>query len=62
MLYEIWVFHGGDYEEFRPVMLRRVAFLRTNVSEERTSSIMTVASIGEIGTALAVTSNRRSYC
>jgi hypothetical protein len=40
-------------------MLRRVALVR-NVSEERSSSIIRVTRIGELGTALAVTSNRRT--
>jgi hypothetical protein len=38
-------------------MLRRVALIRTDVSEERIASIITVTRIGELGT-LAVTSNR----
>jgi hypothetical protein len=38
-------------------MLRRVALVRTNVSEERIASIIGVTRIGELGT-LAVTSNR----
>jgi hypothetical protein len=40
-------------------MLRRVAFVRTYVSEERSASIIRVAEIGELGTTLAVTSNLR---
>jgi hypothetical protein len=39
-------------------MLRRVALLRTDVSEEGTAPIIRVTRIGELGTALAVTSNR----
>jgi hypothetical protein len=39
-------------------MLRRVTLLRTNVSEELSASIIRVTSIGELGTTLAVTSNR----
>jgi hypothetical protein len=42
------------------VVFRRVALVRTNVSEERSSSIIRVARIGEVGTTLAVTSNRRT--
>jgi hypothetical protein len=38
-------------------MLRRVALVRTVVSEELSASIR-VARIGELGTTLAVTSNR----
>jgi DNA-binding TFAR19-related protein (PDSD5 family) len=40
-------------------MLRRVALVRTDVSEEFTASIIRLTRIGEIGTTLAVTSNRR---
>jgi hypothetical protein len=40
-------------------MLRRVAFVRTDVSEELYVSIR-VTRIGELGTTLAVTSNRRT--
>jgi hypothetical protein len=39
-------------------MLRRVALVRTDVSEERMASIITVTRIGELGTTLAGTSNR----
>jgi demethoxyubiquinone hydroxylase (CLK1/Coq7/Cat5 family) len=38
--------------------LRRVALVRTDVSEENIASIMRVTRIGELGTALAGTSNR----
>jgi hypothetical protein len=38
-------------------MLGRVAVVRTDVSEELSASIM-VTRIGELGTTLAVTSNR----
>jgi hypothetical protein len=41
-------------------MLRRVALVRTDVSEELSSSFFRVTRIGELGTALAVTSNRRT--
>jgi hypothetical protein len=40
-------------------ILRRVALVRTDISEERSSSSITVTRIGELGTTLAVTSNRR---
>jgi hypothetical protein len=40
-------------------MLRRVALVRTDVSEELSASFIRVTRIGELGT-LAVTSNRRS--
>jgi hypothetical protein len=39
-------------------MLCRVALVRTNVSEERSASIIRVTKIIELGTTLAVTSNR----
>jgi hypothetical protein len=41
-------------------MLRRVALVRTDVSEELSASIIRVTRIGELGTTLAVTSNRRT--
>jgi hypothetical protein len=41
-------------------MLRRVALERTDVSEERIASIIRVTRFGELGTALAITSNRRT--
>jgi hypothetical protein len=40
-------------------MLHRVALIRTDVSEERSASIIRVTSISELGRTLAVTSNRR---
>jgi hypothetical protein len=39
-------------------MLRRVALVRTDVSEERSS--IRATRIGELGTTLVVTSNRRT--
>jgi hypothetical protein len=41
-------------------MLRRVAPVRTNISEELSASIIRVTRIGELGTTLAVTNNRRT--
>jgi hypothetical protein len=41
-------------------MLRRVALVRTDVSEELSASFIRVIRIGELGTTLAVTSNRRT--
>jgi hypothetical protein len=41
-------------------MLRRVALVRTDVSEELSMSIIKVTRIGELGTTVAVTSNRRT--
>jgi hypothetical protein len=40
-------------------MLRRVALIRTDISEELSASFIRVTRIGELGTTLAVTSNRR---
>jgi hypothetical protein len=42
-------------------MLRRVALVRTEVSEELSASYIRVTRIGELGTALAVTSNRLTW-
>jgi hypothetical protein len=41
-------------------MLRRVALVRTDVTEELSASIFRVTRIGEAGTTLAVTSNLRT--
>jgi hypothetical protein len=41
------------------VMLRHVALVRTDVSEELSASVIRVTRIGELGT-LALTSNRRT--
>jgi hypothetical protein len=41
-------------------MLRRVALVRTDVSQEISASFIWVTRIGELGTTLAVTSNRRT--
>jgi hypothetical protein len=38
-------------------MLHRVAHVRTEVSEERSASIIRATRINELGTTLAVTSN-----
>jgi hypothetical protein len=43
-----------------PGMLRRVAVVRTDVSEELSASFIRVTRIGAQGTELAVTSNRRT--
>jgi hypothetical protein len=37
-------------------MLRRVALIRTDVSEELSASFIRVTTVGELGTTLAVTS------
>jgi hypothetical protein len=41
-------------------MLRLVALVRTDVSEKRSAYFIRVTRIGELGTTLAVTSNRRT--
>jgi hypothetical protein len=41
-------------------MLRRVALVRTDVSEELSASFIRVTRIGGLGTTLAVTSNQRT--
>jgi hypothetical protein len=41
-------------------MLRRLALVRTDVSEELSASFIRVTRIGELGTTLAVTTNRRT--
>jgi hypothetical protein len=41
-------------------MLRGVALVRTDVSKECSTSIIRVTRIDELGTTLAVTSNRRT--
>jgi hypothetical protein len=41
-------------------MLRRVALVRTDVSEEPSASFIKVTRIGELGTTVAATSNRRT--
>jgi hypothetical protein len=41
-------------------MLRRVVLIRTDVTEELSASFIKVTKIDELGTTLAVTSNRRT--
>jgi hypothetical protein len=41
-------------------MLRSVALVRTDVSEELSADFIRVTRIGELGTTLAATSNRRT--
>jgi hypothetical protein len=41
-------------------MLRRVALIRTDVSEELSASFIKVTIVGELGTTLTLTSNRRT--
>jgi hypothetical protein len=38
-------------------MLRRVALVRTNISEENISSIISVTKLGELGRALVINNN-----
>jgi hypothetical protein len=40
--------------------LRRLYLVRTDISEERNASIIRVTRIGELGTTLAVTRDRRT--
>jgi hypothetical protein len=42
-------------------MLRRVALLRTDVSEELSATFIRVTRISELGRTLAVTSNRHTH-
>jgi hypothetical protein len=63
MLCKILGFHSSDYEECRMVssgLLRRVALVRTDVSEDPGTSFIRVTKIGELGTTQAATSNRRT--
>jgi hypothetical protein len=41
-------------------LLRRVALVRTDVSEELSASIIRMTTIGELGTTLAVISSRNT--
>jgi hypothetical protein len=43
-------------------MLRRITIVRTDVFEERRTTIIRVTRIGELGTTLAVTRNRLRLC
>jgi hypothetical protein len=43
-------------------MLRRVALVRTDISEESIAPIVRVTRISELGETLAVTSNRSTRC
>jgi hypothetical protein len=52
---------GGNWEKHiaSSGMLRRVAPVRTDVSEELSASIIRVTRLGELGTTLTLTMNRR---
>jgi hypothetical protein len=41
-------------------MLRRVALVKINISEECSASFIRVTRIGELGATMSVTSNRRT--
>jgi hypothetical protein len=70
--YKKGISDGGEFirslvrdsqEKYRMVssgMLRRVALVRTDVSEKPSASFIRVTRIGELGTTLARTSNRRT--
>jgi hypothetical protein len=55
-----FVNYAGLWRIASPGMLLRVSLLRTDVSEELSASIIRVTRIDELGTSLAVTSNRRT--
>jgi hypothetical protein len=58
MLCKTLGFRGDDYEEFQSSgMLRLVALVTTDVSDNRSSSIIGVTRIGYLGTTLSVTNN-----
>jgi hypothetical protein len=50
----------GFWRMVSSVLLRRVALVRTDVSEEPDVSFIRVTKIGELGTTQAATSNRRT--
>jgi hypothetical protein len=59
-LCKILGFHGGDYAEWSLLGCYAGGSLRTDVSEELSASFNRVTRIDELGTTLAVTSNRRT--
>jgi hypothetical protein len=60
MLWKIWGLHGGDWRIPSSEIVRRVAPVRTDISQESSASIIRVTRIRELGTTLAVTSNPRA--
>jgi hypothetical protein len=57
--YKIWGFHGGDYEEYRLLgCYAMLAFVETDVSEDRMAPIIEVARFSHLGTTIAVINNR----
>jgi hypothetical protein len=60
MTYNLSEFEAELYRMPSSGMLRRVALVRTDVLEEPSASIIRVTRIGELGTTLAVTSNRNT--
>jgi hypothetical protein len=61
MLCNIWDFHGGDYEECRFFGCDAVWLVRTNVSEERITSIIWVTRINWLRTTLSVAMATKSF-
>jgi demethoxyubiquinone hydroxylase (CLK1/Coq7/Cat5 family) len=51
------VFTAVTMKKLSSAMLRHVALVRTDVSEEHSASIIRVTRIGELGTTLEVISN-----
>jgi hypothetical protein len=56
-LFENWI---SVWRMVSSAILRHVALVKADVSEERSASIVRVTRIGELGTMLAVTRNRRT--
>jgi hypothetical protein len=56
--YPPYVLNKGRSRIASSGMLRSVALVRTDVSEEPSASIIRVTRLGELGITLAVTSNR----
>jgi hypothetical protein len=57
-LWKVFGFHCRDYEQCCFWDVTPLALIRTDVSEDLITSITRVIRIGELGTTLAVTSNR----